>query len=103
MNPALIISGRVPREMTRLAKEYYTFYDATHIKVIRYWYSPFDAQKKPQWLLVRLTDYTGCERSAVCAVCSDGDGGCYLAEFISGLREEEEKVLSDWRRITKEF
>ena len=103
MSPDLIISGRVPREMTRLAKEYYAFYDGAHVKVIRYWYRLFDSQKKPQWLLVRLTDYKGYERSAVCMVCSDGDGGCYLAEFISGLREEEEKVLSDWRRITKEF
>lgn len=104
MSPVLIISGRVPQEMTNLAKEYYAFYGGTHVRVIRYWYRYllFDSQQKPQWLLVRLTDYTGCKRSAVCMVCSDGDGGCYLAEFISGLREEEEKVLSDWRRITKE-
>ena len=34
MSPALIISGRVPQEMARLAKEYYAFYDGAHVKVI---------------------------------------------------------------------
>lgn len=26
----------------------------------------------------------------------------YLSEYLSGLRENEEKVLSDWRRIAEE-
>ena len=102
MSPALIISGRVPQEMTRLAKEYYAFYGGTHVRVIRYWYRLYDNQKTPQWLLVRLTGHTGHERSTVCMVCSDGNGGYYLSEFLSNLREKEEKMLSEWRRITEE-
>ena len=103
MNTPLLISGRIPREMTRLAKEYYASHGEDRIKVVRYWYRLYDSRKTPQWLLVHLSSYAGPELSTVCMVCSDGDGGYYLSEFVSGLREEEEKVLSDWRRITKEF
>lgn len=105
MNTPLLIAERIPRGMTRLAREYYTFYDATRIKVARCWYRLCDnGRKAPQWLLVRLTDRIGHERSAVCMVCMYGDycHDYYLSEYLSGLRENEEKVLSDWRRIAEE-
>lgn len=100
MTPALIISGRIPREMTRLAKEYFASHGMTRIRVVRYWYRLYDDRKTPQWLLVHVKAYA--ERSIVCMVCSDGDGGYYLTPYVCGLRELEEKVLSEWRRITEE-
>lgn len=100
MNTPLLISGRIPREMTRLAKEYFASPGQTHVKVARYWYRLYDSRKTPQWLLVHVKAYA--ELSIVCMVCSDGDGGYYLTPYVGGLRELEEKVLSDWRRITEE-
>lgn len=41
---------------------------------------------------------------AALMVCMYGDycHDYYLSEYLSGLRENEEKVLSDWRRIAEE-
>lgn len=101
MSTPLLISGRIPREMKRLAKEHYTYADRA--EVVRYWYRLYDGRETPQWLLVRVTAYAGRpELSIVCMVCSDGDGGYYLTPYVGGVRKIEEKVLSDWRRITKE-
>lgn len=102
MNEPLLISGRIPREMSYLAKDYYSFHGETNVKVIRYWYRLNDKRKSPEWLLVHLKDRLGHERSAMCMVCADGDGGCYLSEFLSGTLEKEERLLSDWRRIIEE-
>lgn len=100
MNTPLLSSGRTPREMTRLAKEYFASHGQTNVKGAHYWYRLYDGRKTPQWLLVHVKAYA--ERSIVCMVCSDGDGGYYLTPYVCGPRELEGKVLSEWRRITEE-
>ena len=116
MSPALIISGRVPQEMTRLAKEYYAFYDGTHVKVIRYWYRFLDSQNKalrvwyrlsdrsktPDWVLTQFVNQAGVLYSAVLDVSPDSEGKLYMTEFMSAPRDREEQMLRQWRRILEE-
>lgn len=84
-----------------MQRSHYTYADRA--EVVRYWYRLYDGQEIPQWLLVHVKGYTGRpELSIVCMVCSDGDGGYSLTPYVGGVRKIEEKVLSEWRRVTEE-
>ena len=67
MTERLVISGTIPRWVSRLAKEYHTFQGDRHIKALRVWYRLSDRSKTPDWVLTRFVNQAGVPYSAVWA------------------------------------
>ena len=93
MKELLVISGTIPRWVSRLAKEYHTFQGDRHIKALRVWYRLSDRSKTPDWVLTRFVNQAGVPYSA---------GKLYMTEFLSAPRDREERMLRQWRRIVEE-
>lgn len=56
MKERLVISGTIPRWVSRLAKEYHTFQGDRHIKALRVWYRLSDRSKTPDWVLTQFVN-----------------------------------------------
>ena len=104
MKQALVISGRIPREISALAKDYYAYHGESHVKVMRVWYTVYSGGKSsfPSWVLVHLTDRSGRACSTICSVDVDSNGDRYFSEFLASSQEMEERLLTDWQRIVDE-
>ena len=102
MTERLVISGTIPRWVSRLAKEYHTFRGDRHIKALRVWYRLSDRSKTPDWVLTRFVNQAGVPYSAVLDVSPDSEGKLYMTEFFSAPRGREEEMLRTWRRIVEE-
>lgn len=102
MKERLVISGTIPRWVSRLAKEYHTFQGDRHIKALRVWYRLSDRFKTPDWVLTRFVNQAGVPYSAVLDVSPDSEGKLYMTEFLSAPRDREERMLRQWRRIVEE-
>lgn len=100
MKEPLVISGRIPRWVSRLAKEYHTFQGDKHIKVVRMWYRLPNRFKTPDWVLTRFVNQAGVPYSAVIDIAHKPE--CFMTEFLSAPRDREEEMLRTWRRIVEE-
>lgn len=103
MKQALVISGRIPREIADLAEAYHTFHGDTDVKCVRIWYALYGETRIPAWLLTRFANAGGYKYSAIAKIRGSSSTGLYLSEFFSSERAREGGMLAEWQRIVNEM